>query len=274
MQYKPNTNNAIHKMKYRYTQHFKALLYTTIIISGTLSTVSCLNNTSQKQTTQNKTSKQIYPTLDDIKFNTFKWDNVESTPNYKVWVNPSKTALISIQITQKTLEDSPNNWHNLKKVRSYYRGRIVNQTNGGLIHCNVIDLKGNIALDMVIKKPKQPTGLVYTGSLLIPFKTAYCTINIQAVEKESISGMRTASIFQRWFKENKTTAQKDDNGKIIGFTKDPYDASFRKGTLMNYAEQQKFDKDFPEHPLTITRQRLKDIKKSIVFSKKITHLMQ
>ena len=34
---------------------------------------------------------------------------------------------------------------------------------------------------------------------------------------------------------------------------DPYDPDFKEGTPMNKSEQEKYDAEFPEHPLSIAR---------------------
>lgn len=44
-----------------------------------------------------------------------------------------------------------------------------------------------------------------------------------------------------------------DDGMIKGWMRDPYDASITDGFLMNMAEEPRFDKIFPEHPLSVCR---------------------
>lgn len=79
------------------------------------------------------------------------------------------------------------------------------------------------------------------------------------------TGMREAVIFPIWMEEN-PDFKADENGKIIDWLKDPFDSEHRAGALMNYSEQERFDKEFPEHPLSEIRQKLILIQNSLEFS--------
>ena len=53
---------------------------------------------------------------------------------------------------------------------------------------------------------------------------------------------------------------------------DPYDKNHKHGTLMNLSEQELYDAQFPDHPLTQARILLKDIEQNLTFASEIKKL--
>lgn len=210
------------------------------------------------------------PSINSVVFTTFGWDLVEDREFKKTWVNKEKTALVGIHFFDKHPSDIPTKLSDLNGIRNHFRNRIVEQLDGGLIRCEISNLKGNEAMEMIVKQPNQPSGMSYNGSFTIPFKGYNFVIKVQAVEV-GMTGMREALTMDKWLKES-GGPKIDDDGKMTGFAKDPYDESFTKGRLMNYSEKEEFDKDFPDHPLTIVRTKMKELKESISFAKEISKL--
>ena len=201
------------------------------------------------------------PTINSLKFSTFNWNLVEDAKYKKTWVNSEQTALVGIQFFDNHPTDIPAKLNDINTIRNHYRNMVVEHLEGGLIRCEISDLKGYEAIEMIVKQPNQPSGMTYNGSFIIPFKGYNFVVKMQAVEA-GMTGMREALTMDEWMKEN-GTPKTDENGKMIGFAKDPYDDNYSKGRLMNYSEKEEFDKDFPDHPLTIVRTKMKEIKESI-----------
>ena len=210
------------------------------------------------------------PNINSVKFDPFNWNLVEETKYKKTWVNNEQTALVGIQFSDNHPTDIPAKLSDITTIRNHYRDMIVEQIDGGLIRCELAILKDHEAIEMIVKQPNQPSGMIYNGSFIIPFKGYNFVVKIQAIEA-GMTGMREALTMNKWMKEN-GAPKTDENGKMIGFAKDPYDEHFTKGRLMNYSEKEEFDKDFPNHPLTLVRTKMKEIKESISFANEISKL--
>ena len=236
--------------------------------------MGCSNKTTNdKQDEMNLKSLfglKTKPTINSVKFNTFNWNLVEDTKYKKTWVNNEQTALVGIQFFDNHPTDIPAKLNDIDTIRNHYRNMIVEQIEGGLIRCEISNLKSYEAIEMIVKQPNQPSGMIYNGSFMIPFKGYNFVVKMQAVEA-GMTGMREAMTMDKWMKEN-GAPKTDENGKMLGFAKDPYDENYSKGRLMNYSEKEEFDKDFPNHPLTIVRTKMEEIKESISFADEISKL--
>ena len=76
----------------------------------------------------------------------------------------------------------------------------------------IANLKGNEAIEMIVKQPNQPTGMTYNGSFMIPFKGYNFVIKMQAVEA-GMTGIREAITMEKWMQEN-GVPEMDENGKV------------------------------------------------------------
>lgn len=242
-----------------------------ILLTLTLVVIGCLNkNSENNQKEMGFFNRKSKPTINSVKFDTFGWNLAQDTKQNKVWVNETQTALVSINFFDGPSPDVPGALEEVDKIRNHHRDMIVREANGGLIKCEVISLKGYDFVEIIVKRPNKPTGMTYTGFLIMPFKNYNFMIMTQAVEA-GMTGTREAVVADKWMKEN-GVPEIDDDGNIKGWAKDPYDEKFSKGNMMNYAENEEFDKDFPDHPLTVVRKKMKEIKESISFDDDLSKL--
>jgi hypothetical protein len=58
-------------------------------------------------------------------------------------------------------------------------------------------------------------------------------------------------------------------GEMRGWKKDPYDPQFDKIALFNLADQQKYDAQLPQHPLSRVRRKLAHIINTVHFGRDI-----
>lgn len=214
--------------------------------------------------------KKVKPTINSIIFDTFNWKLVDNTRFKKTWINSEQTSLIGIHFFDNHPDDIPAKLNEINAIRDHYRNTIVNKLDGGLIKCEVVNLNGYDAIEMLVKQPDEPTGIIYNGSFTIPFQEYNYVIKMQAVE-DGITGIREAVIMDKWLKEN-GAPKTDDNGIMSSWSKDPYDQNFNKGRLMNYSEKEDFDQDFPNHHLTSVRNKMKEIKRSIKFGDELNKI--
>ena len=108
----------------------------------------------------------------------------------------------------------------------------------------------------------------YAGGFTIPFDSCSYVLQVFAPEI-GMTGMR----------DNVVATQLEQEGVISigerGFENwfvDPYDSSITEGIRMNLSEAEKFDVDFPKHPLSIIRRTLKELEQEIIFDNTIEDL--
>jgi len=104
------------------------------------------------------------------------------------------------------------------------------------------------------------------GSLTIPFKKCSYVVKIQAVEVGT-TGLRDSLVSNQLLTEGKITL---GGAGFENWFVDPYDPSFKKGTLMNASEELAYDAMFPEHPLSQARNLLTQIESQIVFADELS----
>lgn len=195
------------------------------------------------------------PTIASLAFDAPGWRVQETNPKKQVWEHPSRAAVLSLHFFDVP-PDIPVSLEDQAALRGYYRN-LVSAQHGGLVAV-AVGVVANTRIQVVktiFKVPRQPRGTGYIGSLTLPFKHFSYVVKIQA-EEGGITGVREAVIADKLIREGKITPAENT---IPGWSADPYDRSWKKGTLMNLAEREEYDHLFPEHPLTIVREGLKAV---------------
>jgi len=201
-------------------------------------------------------------TINSISIPDFGWIQDKNEEGIKLWMNPEGTRAISINFFD--LKPDLPTIKDITFLRDFYRNQI-SAHNGGIVQVDFVDLKGYMAVKTIFKIPQKPSGMTYLGSLTIPFETCSYVVKIQAPEIDT-TGMRDTFIVGKLMQEGVISA--DDNG-LKGWFSDPYDPIFTKGTLMNKSEEEIYDADFPNHPLSEARNLMKQIEAGIVFEKEL-----
>ncbi len=128
------------------------------------------------------------------------------------------------------LDDGPALRHGLT--------RFTAEAGGGLIEASVKRLGGMPALRQILKLPLpgQPSGQAFIGSFTVPRATCSTVVKIQAAER-GVTGMREAVVMARL-------------GPEQYFRPHPYAPEVRGGPPFHAADHDRWDADFPDHPLT------------------------
>ncbi len=189
----------------------------------------------------------------------------ETNPKKQVWEHTGHSAVLSLHFFDVP-PDIPVRLEDQAALREHYRSLIGSQ-NGGLVEV-AVGVVGSTRVPVVktiFKVPRQPRGMGYIGSLTLPLKHCSYVVKIQA-EEAGMTGMREAVIADRMIRDGKITLGEN---MILGWSADPYDRSWKQGTLMNLAEREEHDHLFPEHPLTIVREGLKAAAGSLKLGKEL-----
>ena len=102
----------------------------------------------------------------------------------------------------------------------------------------------------IVKTLKEPSGVQYNLTYQRFFPEFI--LNIQAFFDEiGTTGLRDSMAYEICRRQNLVGTADDP---LAGWTKDPYDETIRNGALMNLSEQECFDEQFPEFPLSMCRE--------------------
>ncbi len=200
--------------------------------------------------------KKDKTTIKSVSIPTFGWDRTKEDESINQWINQDQTVTLSINFFDLN-PDLPS-IQNIEKIRNYYREQIV-QANGGLIQVDLVEIDDFKMIKTIFKIQQEGSGITYLTSLTIPFDACSYVVKIQAPEI-GVTGMRESIIADRLLKEN--VIKIDDSG-YIGWNEDPYLKDFTKGLPMNLSERSDYDKDFPKHPLSVSRKLIGQIEAEI-----------
>lgn len=207
------------------------------------------------------------PTINSLQLDNLGWSKDQKSTQMISWYSPNSPALLSLNFFRQppdipTLKD-------INQLRDFYRTQVANQS-GGLIKVEPVQIQGTPSIETIFKIPDPSQMLYYIGSLTIPFKDYSYVIKIQAMETPQ-DQLRATFIMDKLLREGKIHINQEE-GYPQEWTSDPYDASFRAGSLMNLSENIEYDMRFPKHPLTIVRSNLLKILNSITFEEILTRI--
>ncbi|XZF13196.1 hypothetical protein ACTHGU_15520 [Chitinophagaceae bacterium MMS25-I14] len=204
-------------------------------------------------------------TVGSITIPDFGWPKEKEDSSVIQWVNPERDTAVSVNFIELT----PNipTIKNITALRDFYR-KIVNESGGGIIEIEILQVGGILVIKSIIKLPQKPSGMTYIASLTMPFRDCSFVLKVQCAEV-GITGIRDAVIVDRSIAEG--TLDMTGNG-IAGWFEDPYDKACTEGFLMNKSEQEIYDKEFPDHPLTRARKIIRQIESSFKLKPEIKKL--
>lgn len=199
------------------------------------------------------------PDIHSITFPDLGWTLEKDEDFVRVWVNPEGSMALSINyFPQKP--DIPS-LKDIDALRSFYRQSLL-PINGGLVEVETSEIQGYAAIRTVFKIPQEPKGTTYLASLTLPFRKHSFVIKIQALETGE-TGMRDTLVLDRLME---TGEVKFTKAGLQGWEADPYDKNYKEGSLMNLSEQEQYDTRYRSHPLSMARERMKEIQSGIQFS--------
>jgi hypothetical protein len=189
------------------------------------------------------------PTIEALRFPTFGWNLVQDGPPMKQWFDPNQTQSLTVNFFDVP-PDLPT-MRDIDELRQFFRTRIA-AAGGGIIEVELATHAYGRYVKTIFKFPQQPTGMTYLGSLVFPFKEYSYVVKIQAMEVRT-TGMRDTLICNQLLSAGELELTEDG---FKNWARDPYDATFEGGSLMNLSEAEAYDAQFEQHPLSQVRQTL------------------
>ena len=193
------------------------------------------------------------PSLDSISFDTSDLHLEGDRDGVRVWHTEWGDA-VSLHYFSLP-PDIGANLESVDEVRDFYRQACLN-AGQAIIEVDSPIIDDCPATRTIVKAPQQPHGMSYVGSITLPSRDFSFVVKIQCPE-QGTTGIRDAMIGELMMRSGQVEIE--DNGQISGWWADPYDPTFDSGLARNLADDEKYDGDFPDHPLSRLRPILRRI---------------
>jgi tetratricopeptide (TPR) repeat protein len=199
------------------------------------------------------------PSLDSVKFDDVGLKYMEEEPGRKrAWKTPDGDSLYLFFFP--TALDLPANVSSVDELAAaLHRLYAGAQVGGALVDLEVMSAGGCRIIRQIRSLPQQPRGLLYSATLFIPFREFSFTCFAQFFER-GITGMREATLLERRMADGKRPLKVDFKAGQADFPDwdDP--------------NAEKYDADFPDHPLSRARRVMNQITKSLAIEPDVLKL--
>jgi hypothetical protein len=206
----------------------------------------------------------IKPLLEYIKFDTvgLKFHS-ETNRVLKVWTN-EQADVVTLNLFQAP-PDIRVPLSNLEGLQQMYREQVT-AAKGGLIEVSTLEISGILCIKTIFKLPQKMAGVAYVAAITVPFKDFSFVLKITSQERGFGSTRETRILEQRRLALLEKGETRD---AMDGWNADPYDPNFKSELLMTFAENQIFDSDFPDHPISRARFWIEKFQKTLTLEKSL-----
>jgi hypothetical protein len=191
------------------------------------------------------------PSLDDLHIDVTGWTPESAEDAVRTWHRDSGDVLSTHFFA--LVPDVPAPLENIRAIRAAYREMLA-EVGAAMVSVDVVDVARTRALQVILKAPQQPSGMTYVGSLTLPFAEFSFVIKAQSFEV-GMTGLRDAMVFAK-------SGIHVVDGVAHGWMQDPYDPAYRAPLLRNQADDERWDSDFPDHPLSRCRAILRSLRET------------
>ncbi len=114
-----------------------------------------------------------------LSFDTRGYESLQDDAKVRVWTTPQGDAVGVYHFALPP--DITADVSNVDDVRAMYRSDAAR--NGfGLVEAELTSVDGCAAIRVIFKAPQEPHGMVYLGSITIPFRDFSCVVKVQCNE--------------------------------------------------------------------------------------------
>ena len=201
--------------------------------------------------------------LDRVALGSENWREEATDHPVRIWRNAAGDGLGLFYF--EVPPDIPVALAEIDELRRFFRV-LVTEAGGGLIELDVVTLDGLAGIRQIVKQPQAGHGMTYIGSYTIPRRSFSYVVKIQC-EERGMTGLRETAVLDQALAHGPQALSKD--GGMANWAADPYDPDFQAAVLRNQAEDERYDEDFPDHPLSRLRRGLQDVEASLSFAESI-----
>ena len=170
--------------------------------------------------------------LDSVSFDASQYHYQGDADGKRTWFTPAGDAISVIYIP--TRPGLPAQAHAISELEKFYRERVCNDQ-VRMTEFSLLTVAEIHCIWMILKVSLQPSGMVYLGSLTLPFADFSFVIKMQCIER-GITGLRETALLLKAQQNGAVTIGED--GKISG--------DWNPDAAVH-------DEEFPDHPVSRLR---------------------
>jgi hypothetical protein len=204
--------------------------------------------------------------IERITFNTSGWHEHEQerAKDWVVWGNAGDILSLAAVPSPKTFKPMEREYW-LQDARLMARP-------GGIVSVDRCVVASRPAIEIIYKRT-DGMGYRYTGMLVVELSGYWCHI-AGVFGERGTTGVREACLTARLLEGGQIKIRKHpfyrrvftrSFGYVEGWFVDPYHAKYRGIVLRSVTDNEEYDQQFPDHPLTRLRSTLKTVRNSLQF---------
>ncbi len=213
------------------------------------------------------------PSIDAIHLDLTGWSPI-SNANHK-WIRTGPDILSLLFFDVKTTPP-PCAWSNTECWLSYFTASLAEQ-GSAVVSVEALPIHGIPALQAIFKH-RQPAvnglsdlGILYTGIWIVPFANFSFNIQVECYES-GVTGTREAVVSMMTNQGRSQEAEKGQESSILVNSMDELFEKMRQQRRRLFrtpADDEKYDSQFPDHPLSRVRGHLSYIAETIQLDESI-----
>ncbi len=199
------------------------------------------------------------PNIHSLSFDSNDWKKVQDSPNQMIWqVSPFETIMEEFKQPTDFKRDvlDPN-------IRLEFE-EFVAESGGAIVDFQIAKIKGLETIWQIYKywypKP-QDMRKVYLGAMAFPFADFCYILKIQCIESGT-TGVREAAISLSLPK----TEQSSKEPIVIRSMAEMFDHMKKTSMIRSASDDEQYDAQFPDHPLSRARWHLKHFADTLMIS--------
>ena len=160
----------------------------------------------------------------------------------------------------------------VEALQNHFR-RLAQKEDGGIISVSILKLQGIDTVVYTTKEVrKQIRGYRYVSRCVIPVENSWFEVRMDAIEMTPAVGGRESVITVMIATDAEyepipldaaalpgIVPGKSTGQRIKGWFKDPFDPKFDSAAMCSVSDDKKYDKQFPDHPLSRLRKTFPDV---------------
>jgi hypothetical protein len=202
-------------------------------------------------------SDSIEAFLEAVRLPLQGWFELERDSNSITWVN-TKNQFRMLELVDghggfpAINQTSLNNYRRVMRQNALEKGH-------GIVEVQLSKIAGVAALKTITKYPlEHRLGFGYDGWICLPLPKLTLNIYSKILGQDMTRQLTNTGVLLR-------TQSININPDPNIWTRDPYDSEFDEVALNHLTDEARFDYMFPDHPLTLVRQDLKNLECHTVF---------
>jgi hypothetical protein len=203
---------------------------------------------------------------------THDWRLAQLGETVRIFVNPNRDFLQQ-RLILTAPPDLPPDYPNLESQRAYFEA-MSPAAGFAIIAVELIAVKGAEGFTTLFKfrNPENRMGARILGTVMFTFETFFCGFQFQA-DEHGTTGMREAAAYIILEKEGNLPPEVVEAKKLPPRHITSLDEYFKEASarppFKHFADDERFDAAFPQHPLSRVRSYMKHVMETIEFDTEV-----